>query len=280
MKVSFVRLEDAEAAITALDLSPDMEIINVKALLVEETGLSLETVVLNFEGRLMDDDERTLADYGVVDDACIVLSSSANASRGEVLVAPTPTGGASAGAGTAARTQSSSTPSLVLPSIDWSSVNVGPAVDPRTQGAPSHELAPSDPDDPLVMRERLLADPVQAQLLSENNPPLHQALVSGDPQRWVDAVTEHRRVVAEHNMQRIRLLAADPFDAEAQQQIAENIRMENVEANMRTAMEHNPEAFGQVCCLMPSSFSVWFWSCTEVCMLLWHYSAFSCSKYR
>lgn len=47
-------------------------------------------------------------------------------------------------------------------------------------------------------------------------------------------------------MARIRLLAADPFDMDAQRQIAEEIRMENVNQNMQTAMEHNPEAFAQV----------------------------------
>lgn len=253
MRVSFVRVDDADAAITPIELSPDMEIVNVKALLEAETGLSVETMVLKYEGLLMDDDQRTLADYGIVEDGCIMLSSANDVPHDAAQASGigSSAGVVASGAGASSAALASSAPApgggTLLPSIDWSSISVGPTpAQPRTQGAPSHAQAPSDPEDPMVMRERLLADPVQAQLLSENNPPLYQALVSGDPQRWMDAVTEYRRAVAEHNMQRIRLLAADPFDADAQQQIAENIRMENVEANMRTAMEHNPEAFGQV----------------------------------
>lgn len=43
-----------------------------------------------------------------------------------------------------------------------------------------------------------------------------------------------------------RRLEANPNDAEAQSEIAEIIRMEAVQENMLSAMEHHPEAFGQV----------------------------------
>lgn len=57
---------------------------------------------------------------------------------------------------------------------------------------------------------------------------------------------KQRKERQEQEMARIRLLAANPFDQEAQRQIAEEIRMENVNHNMQTAMEYNPEAFAQV----------------------------------
>ena len=57
---------------------------------------------------------------------------------------------------------------------------------------------------------------------------------------------EQRQERADQEAERIRLLTADPFDLEAQRKIAEEIRMENVNANMQTAMEYNPAAFAEV----------------------------------
>lgn len=55
-------------------------------------------------------------------------------------------------------------------------------------------------------------------------------------------MAERERKLQEHK----RLLEADPCDPEAQQLIAEEIRKENIDANMEAAMEYIPESFGVV----------------------------------
>jgi DNA damage-inducible protein 1 len=58
-----------------------------------------------------------------------------------------------------------------------------------------------------------------------------------------------RREQENAEFRRVNQMNADPFSAEAQAAIAEEIRVKNVQENMETAMEHNPEAFGRVCML-------------------------------
>lgn len=55
-----------------------------------------------------------------------------------------------------------------------------------------------------------------------------------------------QKKAAERKMAHQRMLSADPFDPEAQQLIAEHIRLQNVNSNMEAAMEYHPESFGIV----------------------------------
>ncbi|XP_037684365.1 regulatory solute carrier protein family 1 member 1 isoform X3 [Choloepus didactylus] len=92
----------------------------------------------------------------------------------------------------------------------------------------------------------LLANPHELSLLKERNPPLAEALLSGDLEKFSRVLVEQQQDRARREQERIRLFSADPFDLEAQAKIEEDIRQQNIEENMTIAMEEAPESFGQV----------------------------------
>lgn len=97
-------------------------------------------------------------------------------------------------------------------------------------------------EDPAVIRNMILANPEQLSYLRQKNPALADAAVEGlEP--FTKALQEQR---SKSDEMRIRMLMANPFDTEAQRLIAEEIKRQNIEANMETAMEYHPESYGQV----------------------------------
>lgn len=101
-------------------------------------------------------------------------------------------------------------------------------------------------DDPAVVREAFLKNPDQLALLKQNNPTLADALLSGNLDTFATVLRQQIQTRYERAQQRKRMMAANPFDHEAQKLIAEEIRQKNIEANLESAMEHNPETFGTV----------------------------------
>lgn len=86
----------------------------------------------------------------------------------------------------------------------------------------------------------------------QSNPALATAILEDDLPRFVELIGRMQRMspaeAARAQMEaelRERVLR-NPMDVEAQRAIQEMIRRENVEENMRNALEYNPESFGQV----------------------------------
>lgn len=100
-------------------------------------------------------------------------------------------------------------------------------------------------EDPAVLRDMFLSNPEQMALLRHNNPLLATALERGlDDFR--KALDEQKKMKEEQDRLQLRLLRADPFDAEAQRLIQEEINRQNIATNMETALEFHPESFGSV----------------------------------
>ncbi|XP_065431372.1 protein DDI1 homolog 2 isoform X3 [Chrysemys picta bellii] len=215
----------------SLQVDADFELQNFRALCELESGIPAAESQIVYAERPLTDNHRSLASYGLKDGDVVILQQKENAEPRP----PVPFPG--------------------LPRIDFSSITVPgtsaqlqeqqPAQRPR----PSPPDTPSSPqglDNPALLRDMLLANPHELSLLKERNPPLAEALLSGDLEKFTRVLVEQQQDRARREQERIRLFSADPFDLEAQAKIEEDIRQQNIEENMTIAMEEAPESFGQV----------------------------------
>ncbi|KAF3856207.1 hypothetical protein F7725_016930 [Dissostichus mawsoni] len=136
---------------------------------------------------------------------------------------------------------------------------------PQQQSQRASQSSTSSPqgmDDPALLQQMLLSNPHELSLLKERNPPLADALLSGD-------IALHQSAAgatagsSQERAERIRLLTADPFDIDAQAKIAEDIRQHNVEENMTIAMEEAPESFGS-----GAQMTIMSQACAERCNIM------------
>uniref|UniRef100_A0A8C7EDY7 DNA damage inducible 1 homolog 2 n=3 Tax=Nothoprocta TaxID=8806 RepID=A0A8C7EDY7_NOTPE len=181
--------------------------------------------------RPLTDNSRSLASYGLKDGDVVILRQKENVEPRPPIHFPG------------------------LPRIDFSSIAVPgtsaqqqrrPPAQPPRPSPPEAPAFPQGLDNPALLREMLLANPHELSLLKERNPPLAEALLSGDLEKFTRVLVEQQQDRARREQERIRLYSADPFDLEAQAKIEEDIRQQNIEENMTIAMEEAPESFGQV----------------------------------
>ncbi|XP_007550865.1 protein DDI1 homolog 2 isoform X2 [Poecilia formosa] len=236
----------------ALDVSPELELRDFVALCELESGIPAGEIQITYVEQPLKDPTRALGTYGVKDGDVVVLRQ---ADRRPPQTQPAFPG---------------------LPRIDFRSITVpGTSSSPNQHSAPQprqqapqqqqpqppppqpRPTQPSTPmafrgsspqglDNPALLQQMLLSNPHELSLLKERNPPLAEALLSGDLERFTKVLLEQQQDRARREQERIRLLTADPFDLEAQAKIEEDIRQHNVEENMTIAMEEAPESFGQM----------------------------------
>ncbi|XP_052759654.1 protein DDI1 homolog 2-like isoform X2 [Mya arenaria] len=215
MNLTITTLDDR---LISIEVGEDLELENLKAQCEFELGVPVQRMVLTWNGKPLNDNKKTLKQYGIGNGEMLLLqqinpSSQASQPR-----------------------QSGSGASGGVPMIDFGSIAI-----PGNPPPPRPDL-----EDPLVILELIKNNPHERALLKERNPPLSDALESGNTGRFIEVYTKQRNERLKREEERNKMISMDPFSSEAQRLIAEEIRMKNVETNMESAIEHVPESFGQV----------------------------------
>lgn len=128
--------------------------------------------------------------------------------------------------------------------IDWGQIQLPSGNSSGQAQRPSSSHQRSNEDNPEFIRNMFLNDPHQLSLLKERNPELANTIAN--PAKFAEVLNKQKQEMSDRNMDRIRTMNADMFDAEAQKKIAEEIRMSNINQNMEAAMEYSPETFARV----------------------------------
>lgn len=155
MKLTITTYDDQ---IFHLEVPDDIELENLKAYCEMESGISSSEFSLIFNGESMTDGKKSVQQYGVGDGDMLYLQQS----------------------------MSHATAQPTLPPMDFSGIRIPrPSQQAQSQRASTSQPAQASSGqrqyDPYVLRQLLLENPRETALLKQNNPPLADALLSGDP---------------------------------------------------------------------------------------------------
>jgi DNA damage-inducible protein 1 len=260
-----VTVATESGGVFTLDVSLELTLGDLKAILEIEVERMPQEMVLLHNLQSMTDEGKTLGEYNVEDGDVLQLTfpyiPPSGSSDPPLTTHPPPVAQpppvvlpnidwASVQPPTApqavlpnidwASVQPPTAPQAVLPNIDWGSIDVNRSVLPQSA------RQQADPGDPEAVRRHFLNNPSELAVLRQQNPPLAQALESGDLELFRRTMERQLQAVREEERRRIRILTADPMDPENQELIARDIQQKNIEENMQAAIEFTPESFSNV----------------------------------
>ena len=254
-----ITVTQEEGGVYPLDVNGELTLQDLKALLEMETGIEASEMLLIHNMAPMTEELKMLADYDVQEGDIIMVTQH----TGAVSLSNPPTPGSPSvvpdqpqseqlqshplpqASGVSASGRGTGDAPAAL-TIDWSAIHLPGMSSAGAVNPPRHQQQRQGPNDPETVRQHFLSNPYELAMLQERNPPLAEALLSGDPQRFRDALLRQRQAVSDMEMQRIRMINADPFDPEYQAKIAQDIQQKNIDENMEAALEYTPESFSRV----------------------------------
>eukprot|EP00053_Salpingoeca_punica_P007720 m.70388 g.70388 ORF g.70388 m.70388 type:complete len:368 (-) comp14293_c0_seq1:197-1300(-) len=216
----------------AFQLTLDMELLDLLALIEVELQIPTSEAVLSMEGVVFSDPSATLEQAGLFDGAQLQVIRQA--------LVPAPAAASAAGAGAGGQPSAAALASALASLAGQYMGTAGGGLVRRPQDR-TQEL--------LTLRNQLRADRYQLSNIQENNPEFAAAIL-GDNfdefRRHIEKIEESQMARRKERARLEALLREDEFNVEAQAALEEEIRMENVEALRQQAIEHMPESFASV----------------------------------
>ncbi|KAG5546764.1 hypothetical protein RHGRI_018817 [Rhododendron griersonianum] len=106
---------------------------------------------------------------------------------------------------------------------------------------------------PATFQRQIRQDSNMMARLFQADPELAQVLLGNDLNRLQEVLRQrhHQKSALQRQQdEELALLHADPFDVEAQKKIEAAIRQKGIDENWAAALEHNPEGFARVVCII------------------------------
>jgi hypothetical protein len=211
-KTMRLTVSNVEGDVRVIEVDENETVDNVKAVLEIEFAVPLQEQVLFFEAKQMGNGQR-LSAFGVKNDDMLMMQ--------QVRVAPARPSGAPQRQGAGAGPLGGLNLLGLLGGGGAASARANPLQAHMGEANQLLQMAGSDPH--FLLR------------IQENNKPLADAIATGNPESVAKELIEIQKLKKENEFkkqQAIMRLNADPFDVEAQKQIEEMVRMENVNANL------------------------------------------------